>query len=194
MTLSESMGVDVQVHSEAIETGLLGRLMLSGANGSDSHLRRLRPGHFYKLAHREIFAAWLALHRQGRPADPNTIKDYLTNAGRLEKAGGAAYIAKLLNEPATEVGYYVERIIADARLRALAARGNELYRAALSNDPAEQPRIKSIVHRIQQAARFTSVSEDGKRAVHQSFRGWQGHVMDSRRPDEKRFPGTPVHR
>ncbi|HLZ62468.1 MAG TPA: DnaB-like helicase N-terminal domain-containing protein [Ktedonosporobacter sp.] len=57
----------------------------------------LRPGDFYRDAHRTIYEAILRLHEQRRSADFITLCDELEQHGRLEDVGGASYLTSLVN-------------------------------------------------------------------------------------------------
>jgi replicative DNA helicase len=74
----------------------------------------LRPADFYRKQHGDIFEAMLALHGQREPIDLVTLGDELERNGRLEPAGGPAYLTTLMNTVPTAVhvehyGRIVER-------------------------------------------------------------------------------------
>lgn len=79
----------------------------------------LPPGHFYGPQNRAVWVAMLGLHADSRPIDVITLKSVLALAGQLEKAGGVAYLAQLLDEvPATAYPLEYARIVAQhARVR-----------------------------------------------------------------------------
>ncbi|MBI3341948.1 replicative DNA helicase [Candidatus Curtissbacteria bacterium] len=55
----------------------------------------LRPEHFYKQAHADIFQAILALFERREPIDLITLTAALKSQGRFDDVGGAAYLAQL---------------------------------------------------------------------------------------------------
>lgn len=55
----------------------------------------VREEDFYREAHRTLFRAMLDISSQGEPIDLITLTEHLKNADRLEKVGGAAYLAQL---------------------------------------------------------------------------------------------------
>jgi replicative DNA helicase len=74
----------------------------------------LRPVDFYRKQHGDIYEAMLALHGQREPIDLVTLGDELERNGRLEPAGGPAYLTTLMNTVPTAVhvehyGRIVER-------------------------------------------------------------------------------------
>jgi len=55
----------------------------------------LQPQDFALSQHRAIWHAILSLAAQGKPVETMTLYDALQSSGRLEQAGGAAYVASL---------------------------------------------------------------------------------------------------
>lgn len=55
----------------------------------------LKPEHFYKEIHREIFHAITGLYRDHEPIDMRTVVNRLKKTGKLENVGGMYYIAEL---------------------------------------------------------------------------------------------------
>jgi replicative DNA helicase len=58
-------------------------------------LQRLRPGDFFRDAHRKIFRAMVQLSEKARAIDLVTLKEELAQSGDLEAAGGPAGLAAL---------------------------------------------------------------------------------------------------
>jgi replicative DNA helicase len=59
----------------------------------------LKPEDFYRPSHGAIFAAMLALYREGEPVDKLTVTDKLKQSGQLEAAGGPAVVESLAAAP-----------------------------------------------------------------------------------------------
>lgn len=55
----------------------------------------LKPEHFYKSAHSDIFEAILALFERREPVDLVTLTAQLKAKGKFDEVGGAAYLAEL---------------------------------------------------------------------------------------------------
>ena len=79
-------------------------------NGADEN--------FFIDGHTHIFRAILRLYAIGTPVDMVTLTEALTEAGRLEAAGGVSYIAELTDAVPTSanVGHYA-KIVRSAALR-----------------------------------------------------------------------------
>lgn len=91
----------------------------------------IRPGDFYQHGHRLIYEAAVGLQEEGEPVDLVTVTDRLRREGVLEKVGGAAYVASLVEmvPTATNIEYYARIIEEKALLRTLisvAARISEM--------------------------------------------------------------------
>ncbi len=91
----------------------------------------IRPGDFYQHGHRLIYEAAVGLQEEGEPVDLVTVTDRLRRDGVLEKVGGAAYVASLVEmvPTATNIEYYARIIEEKALLRTLisvAARISEM--------------------------------------------------------------------
>lgn len=61
----------------------------------------LRPEHFYRNSHAEIFKAVLALYERREPSDLVTVSDELKDRKKLKDIGGDAYLADLVNSVPT---------------------------------------------------------------------------------------------
>ena len=88
---------------------------------ADAVIERLKPEDFYKAAHQKIFSAVCDLARRKVQADLPTIVNSLRDAGQLEEAGGATYIACLLDETpiAPNIEHYARKIKEKSLLRKL---------------------------------------------------------------------------
>jgi replicative DNA helicase len=97
----------------------------------------LVPADFYVPAHRDIFAVCVELYRRGQPVDLVTVDTALMDSGKLEGAGGAAYVAEL-----------AENTVSGA---------NAAYHAAIVRDKAMQRALISACSEI-----ITSSFEAGR--------------------------------
>jgi replicative DNA helicase len=78
----------------------------------------LRPEHFYKEAHENIFQAVLTLYEKREPADLITIPNELRHMGILDRVGGVGYLTELVNSVPTSANVeYYGRIIKETAVR-----------------------------------------------------------------------------
>ncbi len=83
-----------------VEQSVLGSLLID----KDAIIKvaeSLRPGHFYRNAHAEVYKAILALYERREPADLVTVSDELKGRKKLKGIGGDAYLADLVNSVPT---------------------------------------------------------------------------------------------
>ncbi|MGL6340821.1 MAG: replicative DNA helicase [Waterburya sp.] len=73
----------------------------------------LLPAAFYVSAHQEIYQTALKLYHQGNPTDFMAVSTYLADRDRLDKVGGTAKLAQLLNRTisAVNIDRYVDLVM-----------------------------------------------------------------------------------
>lgn len=88
----------------------------------------LDPFAFYVHVHQEIYTAALKLHRAGQPTDLMTVSVWLQDRGKLEKVGGMAKLAQLLNRTvsAANIDRYVALVMDKYLRRQLIASSHEI--------------------------------------------------------------------
>lgn len=110
-----------------LEEAVLGAIMLE----RDALLEIadfLRPEHFYKDVHREIYEACLELFRESNPIDMRTVVARLRKNGKLELVGGPYTIADLTTKVSSgaNVAYHSRVIIEMALKRELIQLGSSI--------------------------------------------------------------------
>ena len=83
---------------------------------------------FYREAHQGLFAAMVDLFNAGVAVDLVTLGERLRDRGKIEQAGGVAYLTELLEAVPTSanVERYAAVVAAKARQRALISAGQEI--------------------------------------------------------------------
>ena len=76
------------------EKAILGAVLLD-QDSLTSIVQVLRPEHFYRQAHSDIYAAIFELFEKREPIDLVTLTAQLKSKGLFDKVGGAAYITDL---------------------------------------------------------------------------------------------------
>ncbi|HWR38192.1 MAG TPA: replicative DNA helicase [Patescibacteria group bacterium] len=102
------------------EQSVLGAMMIEREAISKA-AEILRPGDFYREAHRLVFAAMMELFNKNDAVDMVTVTEVLRRDDKLEAAGGIAYVTALANSvpTAANVGYHARIIEEKALLRQL---------------------------------------------------------------------------
>lgn len=121
-------------HIEA-EQSVIGGLLLDNRS-FDKVADKLAPDDFYRIEHRLIYEAISKLSEDGKPADVVTVSEHLAQLGKLDKAGGLAYIGSLSNNTpsATNIVAYADIVHEQAVLRSLIAIANEIAASAHKPD------------------------------------------------------------
>ena len=86
-----------------------------------SVITHLRAESFYSLQHQTIFKAILSLYNKGQRGDILTITEELRQTGKLDAAGGVAYVASLPDHVPTSsnIEYYAQLVKDDFNRREL---------------------------------------------------------------------------
>lgn len=146
-----------------LEEAVLGAILLD-QDGLPAVIDILRPESFYRPAHREIYRAALQLFAQCNPIDILTATDLLRRSGKLDKVGGAVYLAELTNRVASSANLeYHARIVAQkALLRDMIALSSDTIKKAYEDcDPFQ------LLADTQKAS-FDLANFSGRNAVHAS--------------------------
>ncbi len=83
-------------HNLEAERALLGSILLDNS-ALNVAVELLKTADFYSEAHRMTFDKMVALSERSRPAELVTLAEELEKDGLLEKAGGRAYLASLID-------------------------------------------------------------------------------------------------
>jgi replicative DNA helicase len=107
----------VPPHNLEAEQATLGALLLDWGAMSDV-VTMLTPEKFYSIQNKTVYEALVSLFRQSIHGDTLTLINELTKDGKLEQAGGTAYVAALTDTVPTSanVSYYA-KIVSDQATR-----------------------------------------------------------------------------
>lgn len=131
-------------HNLEAEQAVLGGLLLAAHQGADEDLDEalaaLRREVFYAERHSLIFGAMVDVRTAGEAPGLIVVTDRLRQTGKLDGAGGAAYVTSLMEAAWTPalLSSQVKILLRDWRKRALADLGGELRQAALNGHEAEE--------------------------------------------------------
>ncbi len=105
-------------HNLEAEQAVLGAVLLDPP-ALNTVMDMLVPEDFYAGGHQVIFAAMRELFQKGQPVDVITVADFLSAAGKLEQAGGAAAISILPDRVATaaNLAYWAQLVRQKSILR-----------------------------------------------------------------------------
>ena len=142
------------------EKSVLGAILLD----SDSLVKVvefLKPEHFYKDSHRNIYTAILDLYEKREPADLITVPDQLRKIDELKSSGGVAYLTELVNSvpTAANIDHYGHIIKDHYTRRCLLQTASRIARLV-----HEEPDVSDMLDKSEQL--LYGVSQD---RVHQEF-------------------------
>ena len=109
----------------------------------------VKPEHFYKEAHSDIFSAMFALYENREPIDLITLTAQLKKKGVFDKVGGAAYLAELASAvpTAANITQYAQIIRDHFIKRQLISTSSKSSQLAFD----ETADIRSILDEVEQA-------------------------------------------
>lgn len=130
--ISESLG-KLPPQALDLEEAVLGALMLE-KNALNAVVEFLKPEHFYKEAHQEIYTAILTLFKASEPVDMRTVVHQLRKNAKLEliEGNGAYFIAELTSKvsSAANIEYHARVIIEMAIKRNLITIASQIHHDA----------------------------------------------------------------
>jgi replicative DNA helicase len=122
-------------HSEEAEQAVLGGLMLD-RSAWDNVGDVVVADHFFRPDHKVIFESIAALAGEAQPCDPVTVSEHLQRLGKLNEAGGLAYLGTLTRDTpgAANARAYAEIVKERALLRELVSAGGEIAGSVWSEE------------------------------------------------------------
>jgi replicative DNA helicase len=99
-------------HDEELERAALGSLLEDWDAVAVANQQHLRPEDFYNRANSRILEAILSLDTKGLRPDIKTVVQELKQLGKIDEAGGAAYVSNLTTiiPSSANIEYYVQSV------------------------------------------------------------------------------------
>jgi replicative DNA helicase len=146
-------------HSIEAEQSVLGALLID-SSAWDQAADVVTAADFYRPDHRIIFESLSELVAGSRPCDVVTVSEQLERRGRLEDAGGLAYLGTLARDTPTaaNVRAYANIVRERALLRKLIEAGREITASVFSDEGLD---ARELVDRAE--ARVFEIAEQGTR-------------------------------
>jgi len=135
-------------HSVEAEQSLLGGLLLD-AVAWDSVADAVTREDFYRPDHQLVFDAIATLAGEGKPCDVVTVSQELERTGKLESAGGLAYLSSIARDTpsAANVRAYADIVRERSLLRQLIRAGTDIATAVFNS---EGETARDLVDRAEQ--------------------------------------------
>jgi replicative DNA helicase len=156
----QNQNLHVPPHDLEAEKSVLGSLLID-KDAIVKIVEFLRPQHFYRDSHQQIYTAIMVLYEKREPADLITIPAELKRMGQLENVGGVTYLTELVNSvpTAANIEAYAKLIKNSAVRRSLISAAAQIGEIAFEDDE-----IDSLLDRSEQL--LYSVSQN---IVYQDF-------------------------
>lgn len=130
------------------EESIIGAILLD-ASAIVNVVQTLKPEHFYKAGHGDIYSAIYQLYERREPIDLVTLTAQLKKNGKFDKVGGAAYLAQLASAVPTSANItQYARIVRDHFIkRQLISTASKITSAAFD----QTQDIRSLLDETEQA-------------------------------------------
>lgn len=155
------------------EASVLGSILLDGKALLETVADHLTPADFYREINGLVYATMLELYKANEPVDSLTVANKLEEERKLDKIGGASYLAELAGAVPTTANFaaYAEIVERKATLRRLISASRDISELAFKEtdevttivDAAEK-RLFEVANKFTKTA-FASIGD----ALHESF-------------------------
>ncbi len=147
-------------HSIDAEQSVLGGLMIDNSTW-DQVVELINEGDFYRRDHRLIFRAIATLAEDDQAFDPITLKEWLDGHGKLDEAGGLAYLGTLSNytPTAANIAAYAKIVREKAVLRSLIRVTTDIANTAYHPEGRNSDEILDLAEK-----QVFDIAESGARA------------------------------
>lgn len=132
-------------HNPEAERAALGCLLINPESWYEMRPLITAPSDFYIHRHQWLWEAVKELIKSGQPVDLVTVSDALEREGKLEEAGGSAWLTSLINEVPTSLNAagYARIVHQDAERRAILKLANEIAQAVHAGSAADD--LRSLI-------------------------------------------------
>jgi len=143
-------------HSTDAEAGVIGCMLLDPSACIPAVVESLGEAEaFYDLRHQELFHAMRGMIDAGRPVDPITLPQSLKEAGKLDRAGGLAYLSTLTSNvhSAANLGYWLGIVAEKYALRRMIAAATECIMHIREHEDEAEAALAWCEQRVMDARR-----------------------------------------
>jgi replicative DNA helicase len=136
-------------HDNELERAVLGS-MLFDPDVVKASVKNLQRGDFYSRAHQRIFEAVLSLNEKNLTPDVPAVIQELKQTGKLDEAGGAAYVDSLTKvvPSSANIEYYVQSVLDHSFRRRLLRIAGEIGIVAYAQTRDSQQILENNIESI----------------------------------------------
>jgi replicative DNA helicase len=156
------------------ERAVLGAVLVDNDRFDDA-AAILDASMWYREAHRQVWIAMSAIRDRKIGLDLVTLREHLTNSGKIDDVGGAAYVASLVDgvPRSTNVEYYASIVRDKAQLRRLIRVSTENIEAGFTAEDSADEVIDLAL------ARLASVGELAQQVEFESSYDWMTRTANA---------------
>lgn len=153
--------IDAPPHDLDTEESVLASLLIDNDSISET-MDMVSTADFYKTAHGHIYNAIIDTFKSKQPSDLITVTDSLRKNDHLESAGGAAYLARLIDHVpmATNLMHYVKILKGLSVRRQSMVAANEITKRAMD----VSKKIEDVIEENQKS--ILSIDVESEVAIH----------------------------
>ena len=188
--MESTLSDKVPPHNIEAEQAVLGALLLDWGAMANI-VASLKTDRFYSLQNQVIFSAMLKLYSQNITGDTISLINELTVEGKLEQAGGAAYIASLTDTvpSAANIESYAEIVMDRAARRDLIKISSELKASAFDLQTASDTLLDGAEQKI---FALSEKNETTQFYDAQSIMVKEIELIEARYKSKNQFTGIPT--
>jgi len=137
-------------HDDELERATLGSILFD-RDAADTAIRsHLEAGDFYSRAHQRIFEAVKNLEKKSLHSDIQTVIQDLKQNGKLDEAGGAAYVSSLTSviPSSANIEYYTQSVMDHSLRRALLRFASEIGVSAYDESISSPELLEAVEQNI----------------------------------------------
>ncbi len=180
----------VPPHNIEAEQAVLGALLLNWGAMAEV-VSNLRPDRFYSLQNQIIYDALVKLYTKSATGDTISLINELTVEGKLEQAGGAAYIASLTDTvpSAANIDYYAQMVLDRAARRDLIHISSELKASSFDLQKESNSLLDEAEQRI-----FALAEKNETTSIYsaQDIMVKEIELIEARYKSKNQFTGVPT--
>ncbi|MDR0788949.1 MAG: replicative DNA helicase [Bifidobacteriaceae bacterium] len=123
----DNIGAEQLPNNLEAEKSILGAMLLD-FEGVVESLERIKPEYFYSNRNKIIFETLFRIYMEGNPITTISVIEMLESNGNLQRAGGATYIAGLMDVSTTSsnIDYYIDIVSEKALRRSIINAGQQI--------------------------------------------------------------------
>jgi replicative DNA helicase len=176
-------------HDDEAERAALGA-MLMDVDAIGAAMQYLRPGDFYSNANNLVYSAILGVYDKNVKADILTVTGELRQSGKLDEAGGSAYVSSLTSvvPSSANIEYYAQTVQSYSLRRSLLRVAGEIN-AKIFNESMES---RMILEETQQ--RIFELSDNRQAFSYQSVKALLPgaiQIIENQFKTKKEYTGIP---